>query len=642
MSLDSSKGYAWNFWSAKEDASANILIDHFHEGLGTMEKFLQFYKERCAIETEYARKLENLARKSPLNSITCEASSLSNSISTLVTETGQLSSGHKTEGQKISDSVYQPLKEFYSQLKAKAKPLENAIMEFCKYKNSYYHAVKELEAKYEAQWKKINSYKTEQILLDDTESAHLQRKIDKCANSMIHQRAKYYKLVQKYNRIQDSFKKQWCKYCENAEACEAERIKYLRKNAWEYANAVSSSCICDDQSAENIRLSLEKCSYVKDIEEFVQLNGTGNMTPAHIKFIDFAKGERRSHSAVPVAESVDVDELLQSTESRSTVSSAHTATSAKRLTPPKGTERQQTMIDFIDRSSKTFSELQEPQKHKSDTRNVEEADSEPGSYKIMSDCSRTTGSTSVGSSASYNKSKLDTANLKASLISNPLLNSLSSSGISAASISHKMKNIDSNDMLKNSSDPLKAYLSDLSLGGNGDMSKLRKSMQSTNGRSKDVSEASSRREIVHKLLETDDRDVPAPKAKANRLPAKKARPWSMQPMGKQPTKSRISSASSVSGLHRGRSSLRRAKSQQSIHNKFVTCDDLPSHSSEGFPVIKYCRAQFSYKPEIEQELGFNKRDILMILHQQPDGWWFAENVNTGDSGLAPSNYLADL
>ena len=71
-------------------------------------------------------------------------------------------------------------------------------------------------------------------------------------------------------------------------------------------------------------------------------------------------------------------------------------------------------------------------------------------------------------------------------------------------------------------------------------------------------------------------------------------------------------------------------------------ENLPTHSSVGFPVVKYYKAQYNYNAEIEQELSFKKKDILMILHQQLDGWWFAEDVNSGESGLAPSNYLVEL
>lgn len=86
--------------------------------------------------------------------------------------------------------------------------------------------------------------------------------------------------------------------------------------------------------------------------------------------------------------------------------------------------------------------------------------------------------------------------------------------------------------------------------------------------------------------------------------------------------------------------LKKSKSTTTFTN--LTADSLPSNSTEGFPVIGYSKAQYSYEACIPEELSFKKKETLLILHKQPDGWWFAENYNTGDSGLAPSNYLIDL
>lgn len=86
--------------------------------------------------------------------------------------------------------------------------------------------------------------------------------------------------------------------------------------------------------------------------------------------------------------------------------------------------------------------------------------------------------------------------------------------------------------------------------------------------------------------------------------------------------------------------LKKSKSSTTFTN--LTANNLPSHSTEGFPVIGYAKAQYGYEACIPEELSFKKKETLLILHKQPDGWWFAENYSTGDSGLAPSNYLVEL
>jgi hypothetical protein len=48
-----------------------------------------------------------------------------------------------------------------------------------------------------------------------------------------------------------------------------------------------------------------------------------------------------------------------------------------------------------------------------------------------------------------------------------------------------------------------------------------------------------------------------------------------------------------------------------------------------------------YQPQIPEELGFAKGDVLAVLRLQDDGWWEAEIAGKGpaERGLVPSNYL---
>ncbi|RPA83678.1 hypothetical protein BJ508DRAFT_207045 [Ascobolus immersus RN42] len=64
---------------------------------------------------------------------------------------------------------------------------------------------------------------------------------------------------------------------------------------------------------------------------------------------------------------------------------------------------------------------------------------------------------------------------------------------------------------------------------------------------------------------------------------------------------------------------------------------------DGLPILKYARALYSYTPVINEELGFQKGDVLAILRLQDDGWWEGEVVgNEGIRGLVPSNYLQNV
>jgi hypothetical protein len=54
------------------------------------------------------------------------------------------------------------------------------------------------------------------------------------------------------------------------------------------------------------------------------------------------------------------------------------------------------------------------------------------------------------------------------------------------------------------------------------------------------------------------------------------------------------------------------------------------------------RALYSYAPQIPEELGFTKGEMLAVTRLQDDGWWEAEVTSRPGRGLVPSNYLQPI
>ncbi|KAH3660197.1 hypothetical protein OGAPHI_007402 [Ogataea philodendri] len=563
--------YSRNFWST-DDSASSFLLGHFHAGSKTADSVLAFYKERIAIEEEYGKRLSSLARKYDLGKNEMD-STFKNSMEALTDETTQLANSHYTQANRIATDVYNPLEEYLTERKSRGKALETGIAKLVKHRRHLESKVELARKKYEAHWIKINNYKTEQILMDETEAYRTQMKVNKMVEQMSVERAEYREMVDEYNNMLDVWKNEWFSCCETLQSMEEEKIKTIKANVWEYANTVSSTCITDDQSCENIRLSLEKCSYRADVSAFVDEFKTGKTMASPIEFIDYA------HGSVPQRkggiQTVDLSSIPK-------ISAQREQRERKKVPPPKPTETQQVQFDLIDRREETFKQLQEEAQQEasqmSQMRTSNATGSEHNSHNVFSDYSDETTASSAHEDP-FKQSKQE------STYSNPLLHSMLSDRPTEPIRLGKFNIFGKSEQPVN---PLEAYLSDLKLGGNGSMSKFRESMQISD---------------EPKLETTNDK--------------------------------RITSITR-------NSSMRKSKSSTTLKGKFVNQTNLPSRSSEGFPVLKYCRAQYSYTASIEQELSFKKRDILMILHQQPDGWWFAENVNTGDSGLAPSNYLVDM
>lgn len=51
---------------------------------------------------------------------------------------------------------------------------------------------------------------------------------------------------------------------------------------------------------------------------------------------------------------------------------------------------------------------------------------------------------------------------------------------------------------------------------------------------------------------------------------------------------------------------------------------------------KRTKAMYDYQASADDEISFKEGDIIIVLEQHPDGWWFGE-LN-GKKGLFPGNY----
>lgn len=55
--------------------------------------------------------------------------------------------------------------------------------------------------------------------------------------------------------------------------------------------------------------------------------------------------------------------------------------------------------------------------------------------------------------------------------------------------------------------------------------------------------------------------------------------------------------------------------------------------------VKRGKAMYSFKGEKVTDLVFNKGDEVIVLNEDPSGWWEGKLVRNGDAGLFPYNYF---
>uniref|UniRef100_A0A4W3HP09 Tyrosine-protein kinase n=1 Tax=Callorhinchus milii TaxID=7868 RepID=A0A4W3HP09_CALMI len=62
----------------------------------------------------------------------------------------------------------------------------------------------------------------------------------------------------------------------------------------------------------------------------------------------------------------------------------------------------------------------------------------------------------------------------------------------------------------------------------------------------------------------------------------------------------------------------------------------------GGTTVKIAIAMYNFKTREEDELAFEKGEIIRVLNKVNDGWWYASSLRTEAAGLIPSNYVKTL
>ncbi|GAV27718.1 hypothetical protein PMKS-001186 [Pichia membranifaciens] len=634
--------YARSFWSI-DSSPQEVLILQNEKATKTLNSLSSFYKEFMHLENDYSRRFNTLLNRLELPKHE-NAGTLKTSINVFHEQCLKVSESHSLQARRIQDALQQPLLELISDRKAREKAVEMKIRQSWNELTELRKKCASKSIKYEDLWSSMSSLKRTRMTLDNIEAEKLEQKLSAMKTKMLIIREENWELVNRYNEKLDAWLTLWWDTCNEWQAAEEKRIRFLKSNLWEFANILSLFCVEEDQFAENIRVSLQDCSAKKDINYFVDENSTGLELLAPLNFIDFAKNETR-----PVHEQISRNfDILEIPTIRKKVTEEREIRQKKRNPPPKSTKQGEMAFSLIGKSKETFNKLQEEAQKEVSQMKINKPESsdaksisEPSTYQTMSDYSNPTTRTSISSHSftdslkdqvlqykkinnDNNKRKDDTFGLGDPKDDNPVRNALI--------------NLRNEDKLRESMSPVKenstkkdkhnsfAHIMKNAFNESPGMDTASKNSKKFEFRQLLPNSATGSGPLDAGINTDYDKETDAMRIIShNSLMIKNQKNSLLRPSQRQ-----ISS------------SMRKSKSQMNLKNRHISLSELPSHSSEGYPVISYTKAQYNYTAAIEEELSFKKRDILLVLHKQSDGWWFAENLNSSDSGLVPSNYLVEI
>ncbi|KZT55674.1 hypothetical protein CALCODRAFT_498269 [Calocera cornea HHB12733] len=274
------------FWGPG-DAGYDVLLARMRGAMRTMEELRAFWKERAAIENEYASKLAKLAKVSLGRD---EIGELRNSLDTLKLETEKQAVAHQELAGKMRQELELPVASFMTRQVSHKKTIQANVEKAWKNKQAQEGHVQKARERYESDCLKINSAMAQQTLVQGKELERVRMKLERAQATIGSNEKEYHSFTRALADTTKKWEQQWKDFCDTCQDLEDDRIEFMKDNVWSYANAVSSVCVGDDESCEHIRVSLEQLEVDRDMENFISAYGTGSIIPDPPRFVDFRAG----------------------------------------------------------------------------------------------------------------------------------------------------------------------------------------------------------------------------------------------------------------------------------------------------------------------------------------------------------------
>ncbi|KIJ51231.1 hypothetical protein M422DRAFT_65254 [Sphaerobolus stellatus SS14] len=271
------------FWGIA-DGGYDVLLARIRGAVRTTEELRSFWKERASIEEDYAKRMARLAKQSLGKD---ELGALRNSIDILRQETERQAASHANLAQLIRKDVEHSVSELLSKQAQFKRTSWASVEKSFKAKQTQETYVKKARQKYEDDCVRINSYTAQSTLVQGKELEKIQLKLEKAQQTVMTNEREYSQYARALADTTNRWEKEWKAFCDLCQDMEEDRIEFFKDNIWAYANSVSTVCVSDDESCEQLRVALEQVEADKDVENFVRDYSTGPQIPDPPPYVDY-------------------------------------------------------------------------------------------------------------------------------------------------------------------------------------------------------------------------------------------------------------------------------------------------------------------------------------------------------------------
>ncbi|KAJ2928654.1 hypothetical protein H1R20_g8427, partial [Candolleomyces eurysporus] len=277
------------FWGLG-DGGVDVLFARMRGATRTIEELKNFWKERAAIEEDYAKRMAKLS-KAVLGRD--EIGDLRISLDSVKIETERQAQYHQTLANQIRTELESPAAAFHSRQLQHKKQHQAPIEKEFKNKQAQEGHVTKAREKYEADCMRINSYTAQSSLVQGKDLEKITVKLERAQQTVQVNEKEFCNFAKILQETTIKWEQSWKNFCDNCQDMEEQRLEFMKDNLWAYANAVSTVCSC-----EKIRLALEQMEPEREMENFVRDYGTGNEMPNPPQFVNYNTPDAIPSSAI--------------------------------------------------------------------------------------------------------------------------------------------------------------------------------------------------------------------------------------------------------------------------------------------------------------------------------------------------------
>ncbi|KAJ3887193.1 SH3 domain-containing protein [Lentinula edodes] len=283
-----SRDFCNSFWGGDGDAGVNVLFARMRGGVRTIEGLKSFWKERAAIEEDYAKRMGELAG---VDFGRDEIGELRNSLTTLQLETTKLAQTHLQLANQIRSEMEDPAAAMLNKLSDHKRLVMSAVEKRHKAKLQAEVYVAKAREKYYGDCVRIGVCRQQLQQLQENPTSgdpeKVRSKLKRLEQTVAANEKDYAAFTKSLADSLPAWESEWRGFCDGCQDLEELRLDFMKDNLWAYANSVSTVCVADDESCEAIRTVLDQFETDRDILAFVQEYGTGSSIPNPPEFVPF-------------------------------------------------------------------------------------------------------------------------------------------------------------------------------------------------------------------------------------------------------------------------------------------------------------------------------------------------------------------